>query len=152
METAANKRKLTVRIYHVDEDTLNESTAALSKLLPDLGVERSDVLRALVHLTPLLEIEALGILRHRYERKGGALPADDICDRPLTLRLPTEDVEKLEAVVKTLKGRNVLTSEAELLRALAQYRLDWAKFAPAFVNYLSEFPDGRELRWKLERS
>lgn len=152
METAANKRKITLRIYRVDESVLNESTAALAKLLPDLGVERSDVLRALVHLTPAAEIEALGVLRHRYERKGGALPADDSCNLPLTLRLPTVDVEKLEAVVKSLKARRISSSEAELLRALAQYRLDWALFVPAFVSYLTEFPDGRELRWKLERT
>lgn len=151
METAANKRKITVRIYRVDETVLNESTAALAKLQPDLGIERSDVLRALVNLTSALEIEALGILRHRYERKGGALPADDSCDRPLTLRLPNVDVAKLEAVVKTLKARQIASSEAELLRAVAQYRLDWNRFVPSFVDYLLEFPDGRELRWKQER-
>lgn len=152
METAANKQKQTYRIYGVDERVLNESTGALAKLLPDLGVDRSDVLRALVHLTPEIELEALGILRSRYERKGGALPPDDACDRPLTLRLPTADVEKLQRVTSTLKARKISSSEAELIRALAQYRLDWSRFTAAFVSYLHEFPDGRELRWKLERS
>ncbi len=152
METAANKQKLTYRIYSVDETALNESTSALAKLLPNLGVERSDVIRALIHLTPEIDLEALGILRSRYERMGGALPPDDACDRPLTLRLPNDDVRKLGHVAKTLKARGVPSSEAELVRALTHHRLDWAKFAPKFVGYLHDYPDGRELRWKLERS
>jgi len=152
METAANKQKVTYRLYSVDERALNESTSTLARLLPDLALDRSDVMRALVHLIPEIDLEALGILRSRYERKGGALPAEDTCDRPLTLRLPAKDQGKLQSVRRRIESREVASSEAELVRALAQHQLDWSRFAPKLVAYLTEFPDGRELRWKLERS
>ena len=152
METAANKKKVTYRFYSVDEVALNESTAALTKLAPTLAFDRSDVMRALLHLTPEIELEALGILRSRFERAGGALPLEDACDRPLTLRLPLKDDEKIKAVTQRLKARKVATSEGELIRAVAHVKLDWKHFLPEFVAYLTEFPDGRELRWKSPRS
>jgi hypothetical protein len=148
METAANKTKVTHRLYSVDEGVLKESTAALGQLAPKLDIDRSDVMCALIHLTPEIDLEALGILRSRYERAGGALPADDKCDRPLTLRLLTEDVEKIKAVAKRVKARKVPSSEGELIRAVAHVKLDWALFLPKLTVYLTEFPDGRELRWK----
>lgn len=148
METAANKKKVTYRLYAVDEAALNASTAALRRLDPKLEFDRSDVMRALVHLTSEIDLEALAILRSRYERPGGALPLDDKCDRPLTLRLPNKDEAKIKATVQRVKARKVSSSEGELMRALAQVQLDWAVFLPDFLAYLTEFPDGRELRWK----
>ena len=148
METAANKKKVTYRFYSVDEVALNESTAALAQLAPKLDLDRSDVMCALIHLTPEIDLEALGILRSRYERAGGALPPDDECTIPLTLRLLTADVEKIKAVAKRVKARKVPSSEGELIRAVSQVKLDWALFLPKLTAYLTEFPDGRELRWK----
>ena len=76
------------------------------------------------------------------------MPPDDKCDRPLTLRLPVKDGAKIKAATERVKARKVSSSEGELIRALAQVRLDWQMFLPKFTAYLNEFPDGRELRWK----
>lgn len=148
METAANKKKVTYRLYSVDEQALKASTDALIQLAPRLEFDRSDVMRAFVHLTPEIDLEALGILRSRFERAGGALPPEDKCDIPLTLRLPGKDDGRIKAMAKRLKARGVPTSEGELVRALAHVKLDWKLFLPKFTAYLTEFPDGRELRWK----
>lgn len=152
METAANKKKVTYRFYSVDAAALDATTAALRKLEAQMEFDRSDVLRALVHATPEVDLEALGILRSRYERAGGALPPDDQCNIALTLRLPLKDEAKVKAVAQRIKARKVSTSEGELIRALAHVQRDWKLFLPEFTAYLSEFPDGRELRWKSPRS
>ncbi|MDP1581226.1 MAG: hypothetical protein Q8M02_13205 [Candidatus Didemnitutus sp.] len=151
MESAANKQKVTYRLYSVDERALNEITSALNKAVPAAALDRSDVMRGLVHLTPEIELEALGILRSRYERRGGALPADDACDLPLTLRLPDADKQKLKDVTARIKRRGVPSGEAELVRALAHLQRHWPDFAPELIDYLNDFPDGRALRWKSAR-
>lgn len=111
--------------------------------------DRTDIIRAMVHLIPEAVLLGHGILRDFAERTAGADLGNVTEYAPL--RLPPEDLEKLERTADRLKKIDLKISRGTLVRGLIMADIPIEELDALVKTYWEKFPDGRALRWQAPR-
>jgi len=138
MNPTAAPVKVSFSFYPADMQALNERLVALRRA--GLPVRGATVLRALIYLTPPMEMFAHSVLlAGAYGQKDGPREDDMIAGRP-TVDLPKEHVKKLDDVVTELAAKGVTANRAFVVRAMLRAARDGTALAPAVGKFLADFP------------
>jgi hypothetical protein len=143
--SSVTRRRTSISFYLETQKQL----AALESALQRQGskVDRTDIIRALVHCTPEPEIMARGILRDTFERSPAGKALGDVVEFA-PLRMDPDDFAKLERCLTRLKAADVTLSLAVLVRALIADAPAPEAMAKMNRRTKEELPDGRLLRWQ----
>jgi len=138
MNPADRPIKVSFSFYPSDMQALNERMVALRRA--GVPVRGGTVLRALIYLTPPMEMFAHAVLLARaYEEKDGPREDDNIAGHP-TVDLPKDQVKKLDDVVTELAAKNITANRAFVVRATLRAARDGKALAPAVGRFLADFP------------
>lgn len=139
------RRRTSISFYVETQQQLT----ALESSLKEQGclVDRTDIIRALVHCTPEPEIMARGILRDAHERSPAGRALGDVVEFA-PLRMDPDDFEKLERCLTRLKAAKIVLSLAVLIRALVADAPPADELTKLVQRTQEELPDGRRLRWQ----
>jgi hypothetical protein len=138
MNADATPVKVSFSFYPADVQALNERLVALRRA--GLPVRGGTVLRALIYLTPPIEMFAHSVLlAETYKRKDGPREDDNIAGHP-TVDLPKEHLKKLDSVVTELAAKGVTANRAFVVRGLLRAARDGTALAPAVKKFLTDFP------------
>lgn len=108
-----------------------------------LKVDRTKVVRGLLHTTPAIDLFAYGVVLYREdEARTGPRNPEYVVER-FTIVLPLADMKKVAQVCRQLQQQGVRMNDSYLLRALLRSLPPVEVLAPVFKRYLAEFPDGR---------
>ncbi|MDI1319574.1 MAG: hypothetical protein PSW75_05180 [bacterium] len=128
-------------LYQSDLDAIKVAITGLGER--GLKVDRTKVVRGLLHTTPAIDVFAYAVVLFREdEAKPGPRNAENVAER-FTIVLPVADMDKVERVRRQLAGEGIKMSDSYLLRALLRSLPSMDALAPAFRKYLTDFPDGR---------
>ncbi len=144
MSTSPLGRRTSFTLYDETRRTLTAMEHALKKR--GLDVDRTDLIRALVHCTPEKEILARGILRDQAERTPEA-KAMGLAVEFAPIRMNPDDYAKLERVAAQLKKMSIKASVGVLVRGLVMSDPPIEQLLAQLREYAQELPDGRALRW-----
>lgn len=138
-------RRTSISLYTENQQKLQALEAGLKR--HGLVVDRTDIIRALVHGTPENEIMALGLLRDNFERgPGGAALGGVVEFAPI--RMNPDDFAKLERVAERLRKAEIKASLGVLVRGLIMSPPPWEALARLVQTTREDLPDGRALRWR----
>ncbi len=138
--TAAEGR-FSFSLYQSDLDAINSVITGLGER--GLKVDRTKVVRGLLHTTPAVDLFAYGVVLFRAdEAKTGPRNPEYVAER-FTIVLALADMQKVERVRRQLQKQRVKMNDSYLLRALLRSVPAVEALAPVFKQYLAEFPDGR---------
>lgn len=130
--------KVSFSLYPSDMTALNKRLVALRRA--ELPVRGGTVLRALIHLTPAVEMFAYSVLLSgAYQKKDGPREDDYIAGHP-TVDLPKAHIDKLDNVVTDLAEKGITANRAFVVRAILRSAPEGAALAPAVKKFLEDFP------------
>lgn len=128
-------------LYQSNLEAINSVITALGER--GLRVDRTKVVRGLLHATPAVDLFAYGVVIYREdETKNSPRNAEHVAER-FTIVLPLADMAKVERVRRQLREKRIMMNDSYLLRALLRSMPSVEALAPVFKRYLAEFPDGR---------
>lgn len=140
-ETSATKERFSFSLYPAD-------LSALENLIADLGekglaLDRTKVVRALLHTTSELDLFAYAVIQHREDRlKPGPREWENVAER-FTIEQLGDDADKLDRVVASLAKREIKMNDSYVLRSLLRRLPPVDVLVPLIQQYLEEFPDRR---------
>lgn len=135
------EEKFSFSFYRAEQERLDEYI----KVMGGYGIklDRTKIVRALVHSTPEIDLVAHAVLQYRADAaKDGPRESDYIAER-FTVVLPVAEMAKLRRVVSELETKGVKMNLSYVLRSLLRAVKPTAALVPVFKKYLAEFPDGR---------
>ncbi len=137
----SGEEKFSFSFYASDLAAVQEITAALDA--EGIKVDRTKVVRCLMHTTPDLDLFAYAIVLYRADAaKTGPREIENVAER-FTVILPKSDVTRIREVLERLKKVGITMNTSYVLRALLRAVPRTAALAPIFHKYLAQFPDGR---------
>lgn len=139
------RRRTSISFYLETQKQLTSLESALKR--HGCAVDRTDIIRALVHCTPENEIMARGVLRDAFERSPAGKALGDVVEFA-PLRMDPDDFAKLERCVARLKAAEIVLSLAVLVRGLIAAAPPPEALAKLIARTKEELPDGRLLRWQ----
>jgi Golgi nucleoside diphosphatase len=104
-------------------------------------MQRTDVFRLLLDVTPELEMMAHATLRLRAEAK--APSTDEIVDERFTVRLQGEWLKKLDRVVDDLARKDVDVERTFVARSLVHAEHDVPALVRQAAKFVAAHPDRR---------
>lgn len=125
--------------YAADTRALRRLTLALRDR--GLDLQRTDVFRLLLEVTPELEMMAHATLRLREEAKSPT--TDETVDERFTVRLQGSWLRKLDRVVDDLARRDVDVERTFVARSLVHAEHDLPALAKQAVKFAAAHPDRR---------
>jgi len=138
MKPAAAPVKVSFSFYPSDMRALSALLLTLRRA--DLPVRGGTVLRALIYLTPPMEMFAHSVLlAAQYGQKNGPREDDNIAGHP-TVDLPKSQVQKVDQVVAELADKGITANRAFVVRAMLRAVRDGTALAPAMQKFLTDFP------------
>jgi hypothetical protein len=130
--------KVSFSFYPSDVSALSERLVALRR--GGLSVRNGTVLRALIYLTPPMEMFAHSVLMAgEYAKKNGPREDDNIVDHP-TVDLPKPHIKKLDDVVTELAAKGITANRAFVVRAMLRAAPSGTALVPAVKKFLADFP------------
>ncbi len=145
MSTSPLGRRTSFSLYAETQQKLSQLESGLKR--HGLAVDRTDIIRALVHATPESEIMALGILRDTYERGPEGQSLGGVAEFA-PVRMHPDDFAKLERAAERLLKAGIKASLGVLVRALIMAAPPLEKLAVMVQTLQADIPDGRALRWQ----
>ncbi len=138
---AAAEGRFSFSLYQPDLEAINLVITGLGE--HGLRVDRTKVVRGLLHTTPAIDLFAYGVLLFREdEARAGPRNPEYVAER-FTIVLPSADMQKVVRTCRQLKENGIKMNDSYLLRALLRSLPSVEVLAPVFKRYLAEFPDGR---------
>ncbi|MFA6135657.1 MAG: hypothetical protein WC869_16735 [Phycisphaerae bacterium] len=125
--------------YAGDTKALRKLTLALRDR--GLDMQRTDVFRLLLDVTPELEMMAHATLRLRAEAK--SLQTDETVDERFTVRLQGAWLKKLDRVVDDLARKDVDVERTFVARALVHAEHDVPALVRQAAKFVAAHPDRR---------
>lgn len=140
-KTAVAEGRFSFSLFQPDLDVISAVITGLDKC--GLKVDRTKVVRGLLHTTPAVDLFAYGVLLFREdEARTGPRNPEYVVER-FTIVLPLADMRKVRDVCRQLQKQQIGMNDSYLLRALLRSLPSVEVLAPVFKRYLAEFPDGR---------
>jgi hypothetical protein len=143
--SSVTRRRTSVSFYPETQKQLSALESALQR--HGCKVDRTDIIRALVHCAPENEIMARGVLRDTFERSPAGKALGDVAEFA-PIRMDPDDFAKLERCLVRLKAADIVLSLAVLVRALIADAPPTEALAQLIRRTKEDLPDGRLLRWK----
>jgi hypothetical protein len=135
------EEKISFSLYESDLKSLRNMIATMSAY--GLVLDRTKVVRCLLHTTPELDLSAYAIVQFRADcAKEGPREMNYVAER-FTVVLPVEDIAKLRGIVADLGQKGIKMNISYVLRSLLRGIQPSVALAPAFKRFLADYPDGR---------
>jgi hypothetical protein len=125
--------------YAADTKALRKLTLALRDR--GLDVQRTDVFRLLLEVTPEVEMMAHATLRLREEEKSPSTA--ELVDERFTIRLQGSWLKKLDRVVDDLARKDVDVERTFVARSLVHAEHDVPALAKQATKFVAAHPDRR---------
>ena len=145
MSTSPLGRRTSISLYGETQQKLKTLESGLKR--HGQSVDRTDIIRALVHGTAENEIMALGILRDGFERGPEGKALGGVAEFA-PIRMNPDDFAKLERAADRLELAGVKASIAVLVRALVMASPPLERLAAMVQTVHEDLPDGRAVRWQ----
>lgn len=139
MKSTDAEVRMSFTFYAGDTKALRRLTLALRDR--GLDVQRTDVFRLLLDVTPELEMMAYATLRLKNE--ASAPSSDEIVDERFTIRLQSAWLKKLDRVVDDLARRDVDVERTFVARALVHAEHDVPALVRQAAKFVAAHPDRR---------
>ncbi|MDI1335783.1 MAG: hypothetical protein PSU94_06315 [Lacunisphaera sp.] len=139
MNSATEEVRASFTFYASDTKALRRLTLALRDR--GLDLQRTDVFRLLLEVTPEVEMMAHATLRLREEAK--APSSNETVDERFTVRLQRGWLKKLDRVVDDLARKDVDVERTFVARALVHAEHDVPQLARQAAKFIAVHPDRR---------
>ena len=140
--------RVSYAFYPSDTRALRRLTLALRD--QGLDVVRTDVFRALLHVTSEAEMFAFATLRLKQEAVGKPA-ADEVVDERFTLRVRKGTIKKVDRVIDDLARKDLDADRTLVSRAILHGEHDVKSLVKATRKFLEEIPDGRTSQARAKR-
>lgn len=140
-------RRTSISLYLENQQKLESLAAGLKR--HGLTVDRTDIIRALVHGTSAPEIMGRGTLQDEFERSPAGKKLGGVVEFA-PIRMPAGDFAKLEGAAERLAKAGIKASIGVLVRGLVMAAPPLETLAGLIKTAREDIPDGRALRWQAK--